>query len=629
MTISDIEKIINQGEGISIEFKKAKGKVPQSLYETVVSFANTRGGYILLGVDDDGTVLGIQPENKADFLKNITTALNSKDNINPVMYLNPSPIDYKGKTVIAIQVPASSQVHDHAGRIYIREYESDMDVTGNQHTIRGLFLKKGNIYTETHIYPGLKMSDMDESLFDKARHLIRSNRTDHPWLTVDNMQMMRDAVLYWNDYENSREGFSLAAALIFGKDLTIRNLLPAYKVEAMVRIRNKDRWDDRLTLRTNLIATYIQLKEFVNRHLPDKFYMEGDQRIDLRDKIFREVIGNIIVHREYTDATATELIIEEDAVRTLNPNNPYFNGIMDLNNFNPHPKNPNIRKFFTTLGWADEIGSGIRNTRKYLPHYVENAAPVFIDEPLFRTIIPLVRHTMADFTNEWFKWLELDEKWLTRLTESLKNIEIDGQLYNMNWEEQISCLAPRWIENGTKLRLSSGKKVNKSENYYINENKLDSKSEALSLNEKVTLLAPSPAEKSTRLPIGSYAETKKSPSPTEKVTKLPNDYYINNKSNDKLESLSRVEKVTKLPDKKLQYLIAILLLSGDSVTIDEYVDVFSFKDRSFFRRNYLKPLEAVDFLRKTNPDKPTASNQKYVITEAGKRFLSGTMNDER
>ena len=54
MTIDDIRKIIAQGEGTSVEFKKAKEKVPKSLYETVVSFANTRGGYILLGVDDDG-----------------------------------------------------------------------------------------------------------------------------------------------------------------------------------------------------------------------------------------------------------------------------------------------------------------------------------------------------------------------------------------------------------------------------------------------------------------------------------------------------------------------------------------------------------------------------------------------
>jgi ATP-dependent DNA helicase RecG len=576
MTASDIQRILSQGEGVSIEFKKAETKVPTSLYETVVSFANTNGGVILLGVDDDGAVPGIAPELKTQFLKNIATALNSIENINPVMYLSPTAVEYQGKIIVPVQVPASSQVHNHKGRVYVREYEVDIDVTDNQHTIRGLFLKKGTIYTETHIYPGLKMSDMDESLFDKARNLIRSHQPSHPWLTVDNMQMLRDAVLYWNDYEQSLEGFSLAAALIFGKDLTIQNLLPAYKVEAMVRIRNKDRWDDRLTLRTNLIDTYLQLNTFINRYLPDKFFMEGDQRIDLREKIFREVIGNIICHREYTDGTATELIIEEDAVRTLNPNNPWFNGVMDLETFNPHPKNPNIRRFFNVLGWADEIGSGIRNTKKYLPLYVENAKPAFIDAPLFRTIIPLVRYTMSGFTSEWFSWLELDKKWLPQLTESLKNIEIDGQLQNMGWEEQIEYLRLNWIEKATKLALSSSKKGTKSEKHNVADNQSNTVFKVLSPNEKGTKSEP-----------------------------------------------SIDEKPTKLPNKKLQYLITSLLMSGSPISIDELLELFGYRDKGKFRQNYLKPLSSIGFITKTNPNKPTASNQKYVITEKGKRFIAG------
>jgi ATP-dependent DNA helicase RecG len=60
----DINKIVAQGEGISIEFKKATDKVPTSLYETVTSFANTNGGIILLGVDDNGEIVGINHDNK-------------------------------------------------------------------------------------------------------------------------------------------------------------------------------------------------------------------------------------------------------------------------------------------------------------------------------------------------------------------------------------------------------------------------------------------------------------------------------------------------------------------------------------------------------------------------------------
>jgi ATP-dependent DNA helicase RecG len=356
-------------------------------------------------------------------------------------------------------------------------------------------------------HPGLKISDLDESLFAKARNLIRSNRNDHPWLTVDNMQMLRDAVLYLNDFEQNKEGFTLAAALLFGKDLTIQN---------------------------------------------------------------------IIIHREYTDATATELIIEEDAVRTLNPNNPRFNGIMDLDNFNPHPKNPNLRRFFMALGWADEIGSGIRNTKKYLPFYVENAKPVFIDESFFRTIIPLVRHTMSNFTNKWHKWLELDEKWLPRLTTSLSKIEIDGQLQKMSWNDQIEYLAPSWIENDNRLALSSAKKSPKSKKWNIFDNQSNNVFEALSQDEKSTNSEPN----------------------------------LNG-------------KVTNMQNKKLQFIITILFMTGSQTSIDDMMDIFEYKDKGKFRQNYLKPLEAAGLITKTNPDKPTASNQKYLITEKGKRFLTG------
>jgi len=318
--------------------------------------------------------------------------------------------------------------------------------------------------------------------------------------------------------------------------------------------------------------------------LPDKFFMEGDQRVDLRDKIFREVIGNIIVHREYTDATATELIIEEDAVRTLNPNNPYFNGIMDLDNFNPHPKNPNLRRFFTALGWADEIGSGIRNTKKYLPFYVEKAKPVFIDEPLFRTVIPLARYTMSNFTQEWHSWLELNEKWLPQLTESLKNIEIDGHLQKMAWKEQIEYLVPSWIEKVTKSYKIKGtspnEKGHKLNDLYIADNQTHNYLDDISLNEK-----------------GYKLIEENRPGSNEKLTKLPN--------------------------KKIRYIIVILLMLGTPLSIDELMSLFEYNHKGKFRNNYIKPLESVGFIVKTNPDKPTASNQKYLTTEMGKRFLTG------
>lgn len=91
--------------------------------------------------------------------------------------------------------------------------------------------------------------------------------------------------------------------------------------------------------------------------MPDKFYVnEKGQRVDLREMIFREVIGNLIVHREYTNRQATELIIYKNKVIATNPNRAVFSGPLDTQNFSPYAKNPSIRKFFTAFGWTDEIG---------------------------------------------------------------------------------------------------------------------------------------------------------------------------------------------------------------------------------------------------------------------------------
>ena len=83
------------------------------------------------------------------------------------------------------------------------------------------------------------------------------------------------------------------------------------------------------------------------------------------------------------------------------------------------------------------------------------------------------------------------------------------------------------------------------------------------------------------------------------------------------------EKVTKLSNKKMRYIIVIFLMLGTPLSIEELMDLFEYNHKGKFRDNYLKPLEAAGLLTKTNPDKPTASNQKYVITEKGKRFLTG------
>ncbi len=561
MELSSLQQILKQGEGLRIEFKEATDSVPGSLYETVVSFSNTDGGTILLGVDDHAKVTGIVPASETKIKKDLITALNSRDCINPPMYLEPITVSHPDGMVLAIQVPASSQIHDHRGRVYSREFESDIDITDNQQRIGDLYLRKRNFFSESTIYPFLKMEDLDPELFTKARNLIRSNRSDHPWLLVSDEQMLRDSTLWRKDFRTGQEGLTLAAALIFGKDTTIQSLLPAYKVEGMKRVDNPDRYDDRINppLRTNLIDTYLKLKEFVNKHLPEQFYTEGDQRVDLRDKIFREVIGNVIVHREYTSGLSTELIITSSEVRVTNPNKPLFHGVIDPSGFNPFPKNPNIRKFFTAFGWTDEIGSGIRNTNKYLPLYIPGAKPVFHENDTFVTEIPLQYSQLGSYASKWSGWLELKQDFEAHLSIGLKEVSLPASLLGKSWDEVLLYLVPSWSKKGTQLSS-----LNWPENQVFEE---------------------------------------------DQIKKVP----------------SWSEKGTQLLRKKVWYLIGILSLSTAPVKMSDLLQAFDYKNEKTFRDNYIKPLRDLGFIGLTNPAKPTDPDNKYVITEQGKAFLAGTL----
>lgn len=169
----------------------------------------------------------------------------------------------------------------------------------------------------------------------------------------------------------------------------ILSILPHHRTDAILRRKNLDRYDDRDDIRTNLIESYDRIMAFTEKHLPDPFYMEKNQRISIRDKIFREVASNILIHREFLNAFPAKVIIEKNQVQTENSNKPHGHGLIDPNNFTPFPKNPVIAKFFKEIGMADELGSGTRNLFKYVKIYSNNE-PQLIEEDIFKMLIPQV-----------------------------------------------------------------------------------------------------------------------------------------------------------------------------------------------------------------------------------------------
>jgi ATP-dependent DNA helicase RecG len=179
-----------------------------------------------------------------------------------------------------------------------------------------------------------------------------------------------------------------AALLLFGKEENIQSALPHYKIDALLRCDDTERYDDRENIRCNLIEAYDLLMNFIAKHLPDKFYLEGDHRISLRETIFREIIVNLLIHREYTNAHPATLIIYKDRIEAKNPNKPHFYGPLHPGSFSPFPKNPTIAKLFAQMGIAEELGTGIGKVFRYSKAYAGSGNAEFREEDLFFVNLP-------------------------------------------------------------------------------------------------------------------------------------------------------------------------------------------------------------------------------------------------
>ena len=387
MDVKELLEIIETGEGHSIEFKKSTNEITKDVYDTVCSFSNRDGGHILLGVKDDGEILGIDESAVEKIKKDFVTSINNANKLYPPLYLQMEEYDIEGKKILYVYVPVSSQVCRHNGKIFDRNNDSDIDITNNTDLVYQLYARKSGSYFVNKV-TRFGIDDLRADLIDRARKMTSARMADHPWKSMTDEELLRSAGLILRDDMTQVEGITIAAILLFGKDSTIMSVLPQHKTDAIFRVENVDRYDDRDVIITNLIETYDRLVEFGNKHLSDPFVQEGIHSVSARDKILREIFSNSLAHRDYSSGYVAKFVIEKDKMFTENANRSHGNGALNLSSFEPYAKNPPISKVFREISLADELGSGMRNTYKYTKLY-SGGEPEFIEGDVFRTVVPL------------------------------------------------------------------------------------------------------------------------------------------------------------------------------------------------------------------------------------------------
>lgn len=200
-----------------IEFKECNTILNKDIYETVCAFLNRSGGELLLGVRDDGVITGIVPECIHQIKNDFTTAVNNPQKISPSFYLSLDEAVIDRKTILYIYIPEGSQVHRCNGKIYDRNEDGDFNITDNHNLVSALYLRKQISYSENTIYPYAELADLRPDVIARVRKMASLQSENHPWVPMSDLDLLRSAKLYKKDFQTGKDGFTLAAILLFGK----------------------------------------------------------------------------------------------------------------------------------------------------------------------------------------------------------------------------------------------------------------------------------------------------------------------------------------------------------------------------------------------------------------------------
>ncbi len=532
---SELLTLLQQGEGLTVEYKKSTRDITKDVYETVCSFSNREGGHIFLGVKDDGTVLGIDPDCIERMKKDFVTSINNGKKMYPPLYTQPTEIDFDGKKILYIYVPVSPSVCRCAGRIYDRNNDADIDITDNEYLVYQLYARKQDTYYVNKVFPVFSVSDLRADLIERAKMMACARVDKHLWKNMSSEELLRSAKLILTDPLTGKEGITLASILLFGSDNLIASVLAHHKTDAILRVYNTDRYDDRDVITTNLLDSYDRLMDFGKRHMNDVFTMDGIISVSSRDKILREIVSNLLVHRDFSNGFVAKLVIEKDQLFTENANRPHGHGNLNLATFKPFSKNPPISSVFREIGLADELGSGMRNTYKYTYLY-SGAQPGFVEGDVFKTIIPLnAAATVAVGPSR-----ETVVVGGAGVSDGV-NSKVDGKHGQINYNDKISS-------DGV------GDGVNESIEF-----------DGPKINHKI------------------------------------------NKASDGVGDGADI--VIKLDGERLRKLLDFC---KEERTRTEMMNFCEIRSDSYFRINILNPLLKTGVLKRTIPDKPNSSKQKYV-----------------
>ncbi|MCH9627502.1 MAG: hypothetical protein S4CHLAM2_11430 [Chlamydiales bacterium] len=284
---SEILSYLNWEEGEDLEFKSAKGGLPKSLWETYSALANTRGGIILLGVENDGSVSGI--ENISAIKRDFWNTINNRGKVSINLLKNEDVQDLRhpNGALIAIRVPQATRYQSpvFVGQnpltgTYRRNAEGDYRCTEKE--VGRMLSDRAEEPADSRILEHYTLDDLDFSSLKQYRQRFASLKPTHPWLSEDDQEFLCKLGGWRSCRASQKQGITVAGLLMFGREEILREVLPQYHVDYREKLSTQSdvRWTDRLTLDGtwpgNLFQFYLRVMQRLSADLKLPFQLDHD-----------------------------------------------------------------------------------------------------------------------------------------------------------------------------------------------------------------------------------------------------------------------------------------------------------------------------------------------------------------
>jgi len=367
-------------EYTEIEYKSGKEGFPKELWKTYSAFANTNTGIIVIGVKDKRgvyTVEGLTDEQIAKYKKQFWDECNNPNTVSKNLLKNEDIriIEIKGKKLLALRVPIARRTErpvfltrNPFGNTYKRNHEGDYRCTDDE-VKRMLADSSAELKRDSLIIEHYSLDDLDTTSIKQYRQLFSSSHPGHPWLVLDDKELLRKLGAYRIDRKTNAKGITLAGLLMFGKEDSIKEqeVLPNYFPDFRERLSTdaKIRWTDRIypdgSWECNLLQFYLKVWPKLSSTLPKPFRLDKDERVDESPThvALREAFVNALVHTDYS--LSGNIIVELDTEKFVfsNPGTLlvsleqyYAGGISEC-------RNPSLQQMFMFIGRAEKAGSGV------------------------------------------------------------------------------------------------------------------------------------------------------------------------------------------------------------------------------------------------------------------------------